>query len=464
MSNASDRSTNRLIGQWYDANGNAGFNGTSYDVENRLTARTMTETSQNETYQYDPSGQRVARHYYYNGNGLQPDDVEIFTYDLAGRRILTSTCTVLNAGSNTCTLGKNYQRQTNQQEIYFAGRLVSSGGAAMFRDRLGSVRGSSTLGWPVNYLPYGEERQNPPTQDGQMKFATYYRDSTLDSQDYANQRYYNSWMGRFNTADPSANGAATDPASWNRYTYSGSDPVNHVDPGGTDYFDPNDCVTWVSSETVYDGPPCGYNQWGSVFVNMSGIAGCGGIGPSQFNPGIGMACLALLQAAAPQQAAPQVSCEDTETAYLISYLDRYKPTSPLIAYAQTIVDDSDLAGVDDRFIIALAGQESQYGTNLTRGPFNAWNNLAHTAHHNPYSSWNTAIRGVVSLITGGLYFGSGRNTTDSIYGTYNNSNLKTNPDFPKQLASLNSIYLGQLGGGLLSNRIEVDFSRCTAGK
>ena len=50
----------------------------------------------------------------------------------------------------------------------------------------------------------------------------------------ADQRFYASTYGRFNTADPyAASGGPEDPGSWNRYAYVGGDPVNWLDPQGT---------------------------------------------------------------------------------------------------------------------------------------------------------------------------------------------------------------------------------------
>jgi RHS repeat-associated protein len=47
------------------------------------------------------------------------------------------------------------------------------------------------------------------------------------------QRYYASSYGRFNTADPFNGSARTiSPLSWNRYSYTRGDPVNHADPQG----------------------------------------------------------------------------------------------------------------------------------------------------------------------------------------------------------------------------------------
>ena len=55
----------------------------------------------------------------------------------------------------------------------------------------------------------------------------------LTGPDYADQRYYASGYGRFNTPDPyRSSGFAVDPSSWNRYSYTRGDPVNRNDRHG----------------------------------------------------------------------------------------------------------------------------------------------------------------------------------------------------------------------------------------
>ena len=72
-----------------------------------------------------------------------------------------------------------------------------------------------------------------------VKFGTYMQDS-FTGLDYADQRFYASSYGRFNTADPyQASAGAGDPGSWNRYSYVVGDPVNRVDPTGRVWCDPN---------------------------------------------------------------------------------------------------------------------------------------------------------------------------------------------------------------------------------
>ena len=123
---------------------------------------------------------------------------------------------------------------------YFGGRLVGQQlGVNIYepviQDRLGSVG---------KYYPYGEERNSPQLPNDQVKFATYTRDSATGN-DYADQRYYTSTLGRFMTPDPyrsTPSGAATltDPGTWNHYAYTSSEPINRADPTGQDICDPED--------------------------------------------------------------------------------------------------------------------------------------------------------------------------------------------------------------------------------
>ena len=48
----------------------------------------------------------------------------------------------------------------------------------------------------------------------------------------ADQRYYGPGTGRFLTPDPSNASSASDPGSWNKYTYLAGDPINFNDPSG----------------------------------------------------------------------------------------------------------------------------------------------------------------------------------------------------------------------------------------
>jgi RHS repeat-associated protein len=212
--NASDPATNRLIGVPYDANGNnttplGPCCTTAYDAENRMVSQ-----STSSAWTYDPSNKRVAQANTYTWT--------LYFYDIFGKQIETVAGDV--DYPNTPTTGT-----TN---VYFGSKMIQAAGVTVVTDRLGSVRANSN-GERFTYLPYGTEQT--PTADGRVKFGTYFRDSTSPAQDYADQRYYNPWYGRFNTPDPIGSKAAapSNPSSWNMYAYTGGDPVNRNDPMGT---------------------------------------------------------------------------------------------------------------------------------------------------------------------------------------------------------------------------------------
>jgi RHS repeat-associated protein len=315
-----------------------------------------------------------------------------------------------------------------QVNVWFAGQMVSGQ-----YDRLGSV---------VNrFYPYGEAigPNGAPSTAGndQIQFATYTRDS-FTGMDYADQRLYASTYGRFNTADPySASGGPNDPGSWNRYSYTRGDPINSHDPHGLQdcnpAINPEDCclpsVNFSLGATPLDDPGC-----------MD--PGPGGGGPQPPAP--------------PAPPGPDMHqlCENNEIGYLTSYLTSYG--SPLASSAAQIVYDADAAGLDDRFIVALAGAETTYGKikhPRTWGTYNVFDNALHCDSLSnpmcvvvdPYTSYAQAISGVLAVLTGPLY--TGLNTTDTIFPKYSNGGSP---------GTLDTIYQ-QLGG---TNTTNVRTARC----
>jgi len=112
--------------------------------------------------------------------------------------------------------------------VWFAGKLIQDSSAttnAVALDRLGTNRANG-----ARFRPYGDEITS--TANDREKFATYTRNSYTGF-DYADQRFYASTYGRFNTPDPyKGSGGPSDPGSWNRYAYVEDDPVNSSDPLG----------------------------------------------------------------------------------------------------------------------------------------------------------------------------------------------------------------------------------------
>jgi RHS repeat-associated protein len=118
--------------------------------------------------------------------------------------------------------------------IWFGGKLIWGHVGPVYQDRLGTQRydstSSFTTGTVSRFYPYGEEITS--TSNDKLKFGTYTRDS-YTGLDYADQRFYASSYGRFNTPDPyGASAGPSDPSSWNRYSYTSGDPVNRSDPEG----------------------------------------------------------------------------------------------------------------------------------------------------------------------------------------------------------------------------------------
>ncbi len=268
--------TNQLTGGGYDLNGNmtTGVGASyTYDEANRIASASPTSGG-TEYYGYAPDNKRI-----YRRNTATGAEEWTF-YGAMGEKIGTFIGLTTESG---LVVGEN------KRSVWFAGKLIWDGppvpeggsgyysepyyddGAIIytsmgsiapgnaFDDRLGSNRALGS-----RYYPYGEEIGTATTNDRE-KFATYNRDS-FTTLDYADQRYYASLYGRFNTVDPSSHSVhPKSPGSWNRYAYVGGDPVNGNDPRGLDESvctdpDDSDCPDptapdpcWDLSLSLFDG-------------------------------------------------------------------------------------------------------------------------------------------------------------------------------------------------------------------
>jgi RHS repeat-associated protein len=93
-----------------------------------------------------------------------------------------------------------------------------------------------------DFHPFGEEIYTAQRTQGlnyagdtvRQKFTSYERDieSNLD---FAQARYYSNQHGRFTSVDPlMASARASNPKTWNRYTYALNNPLKYIDPDGMD--------------------------------------------------------------------------------------------------------------------------------------------------------------------------------------------------------------------------------------
>lgn len=196
----------------------------AYDAENRLTSVTDQTTGNQTCYTYDANGQRVERTYNCGTNNSYSRD---FIYDLGGHQISQVE------GSNVWDHG----------DVYAGGQLLATyvwDGTMYFNypDQLGSSRervditGAGHEG--CTSLPFGELTCSGD-DPSPMHFTGQEHDfeSGLDN---FKARHYDSGFGRFMSPDPTGIflGDLNDPQQLNLYAYVRGNPINRVDPMGTD--------------------------------------------------------------------------------------------------------------------------------------------------------------------------------------------------------------------------------------
>ncbi len=157
----------------------------------------------------------------------------------AGSYSLTAKATD-NLGAQTNSTAVNITVITTVADVRW---IVTDqlGTPRMIFDQTGSLANVSRH----DYLPFGEElyagvggrmtAQGYTAIDGIRQHFTGYEADTESGLNYAQARYQSSTQGRFTGVDP-ISGHASDPQSWNRYTYVGNNPLALTDPTGMAYF------------------------------------------------------------------------------------------------------------------------------------------------------------------------------------------------------------------------------------
>src|SRR6202167_430828 len=122
----------------YDGNGNVTQFGPSgslttmaYNVANRMATANSTNA-----YAYDPANQRV---YFRNSAGAET----LYVYGAGGKKLATYTIAGITGTQVNFTM--------QSQNVYFAGKLISTEGNAVAVDRLGSVRWYAASGGHTHY-------------------------------------------------------------------------------------------------------------------------------------------------------------------------------------------------------------------------------------------------------------------------------------------------------------------------
>jgi RHS repeat-associated protein len=146
-------------------------------------------------------------------------------------------------------------------------------------DRLGSVRKVvNTDNTPVamyTYSPFGELIYDYGDYDQPLRFTAQYYDEEI-SQYHLRARTYDPHLSRFTSRDPIL-GKFEEPLTLHKYLYCGNDPLNRLDPFGTDYVDFN--VTYTNTGLLAGGAYGATfgNIWGAVLgVAYGGLGFTGG--------------------------------------------------------------------------------------------------------------------------------------------------------------------------------------------
>jgi RHS repeat-associated protein len=245
-----DEAGNRLA--WNDSQqGNTAY---SYDAANELIRAGA------DTFQYDANGRVVRRvsagvilSYTYNGQGLlatvsDGTNLTSYLYDGDGNRVAKVVNGVrtnyLNAASPLAVVLVEEDASYGPVRSYTYGleRIGASrtnNGAQQFFlagspfDSVSRVvdATASTVASYV-YDPYGEQLQPPTGLDNPYTFDAEQNDPETGLV-YLRCRYYDPSTGRFLTQDPDP-GNAANPGSFNPYPFAHDDPVNYIDPAGSD--------------------------------------------------------------------------------------------------------------------------------------------------------------------------------------------------------------------------------------
>ena len=213
--------------------------------------------------------------------------------------------------------------------------------------------------------------------------------------DYADQRFYASSYGRFNTADSfSGSASGQNPGSWNRYAYVGGDPINN-----------NNDPTGMCAVTTYSSDGNGNIVVDCADYSGDGIGGGGGgphltpLQPPESDPG---------------PSVPVIPCSSLLVSAITGFLT--SNNSPLLSqdpqFISQVMKAAAAAGVDPRLFIAET-EESGLGTsNVARTMDNPFG-LKLKNINTDYSSAGNAVAGVGNAV---VDEGRTLNTFVNVYG------------------------------------------------
>jgi RHS repeat-associated protein len=253
-----DETTNRISGFTYDLAGNLTNDGAF-------------------TYAYDGANRMKQAQ-----QSASPNTVTSSTFfgPLRIKKAVGSTTTVY-VYSGAKPIAEYVNGSLSKEYIYAGSALLATiaGTSTTYHhpDHLSNRAETDSTGAVVRtagHFPYGESWYESSADP--MKFTTYSRDSGTGEtgSDYAMFRQFNSGQGRF-TGPDLMSGDIGSPQSLNRYSYTGNDPINAVDPLGLATLCATPYITteWSDGhkETITGQPVCIY--WDPFFVGMVPVPG-----------------------------------------------------------------------------------------------------------------------------------------------------------------------------------------------
>ncbi|ACV61773.1 YD repeat protein [Desulfofarcimen acetoxidans DSM 771] len=207
----------------YDNNGNMTSDGTfnyTYDTESQLTqVKRVSDNSLVATYNYRHDGLRTSKTVYSG----QTSQTTYFNWDAFGRLVRESDSAgnvsfynYDNQGKLVCFRKNNYTYEVHlnlRGDVYLLTN-IDGGFYAKY-----------------NYDPWGNQISYSGWISAPFRYAGYYYDEETGLY-YLKSRYYSPALGRFLTKDSIKYIKYKNPQTLNLYSYTGSNPVNNVDPTG----------------------------------------------------------------------------------------------------------------------------------------------------------------------------------------------------------------------------------------
>jgi RHS repeat-associated protein len=302
-----DAATNRLTGTGisYDVAGNQVNNGTyGYDSLNMMTSKVGSANEGTSWYVYTPDDERI---------GVLQPAIDKWNWTLRGfdhdvlREFQSSNSTPASAW---VWIEDHAYRGSGL--LLSAERPPAEGGQRHFHlDHLGTPRLVTGLNGGLvalhDYAPYGAEITSPCQEknlgfdrEEPHRFTVHERDfagSCADTTalDYMHARTYSAITKRFLSVDSSVvlSTNITTPQRWNRYSYTGNNPLARVHLNGLEWFAVieyfgtharHEAIVWIDMKTGKFGATYEHPRWADEYIGpYSGSYGAkNGLTPGRF--------------------------------------------------------------------------------------------------------------------------------------------------------------------------------------